>query len=107
MARKFSTYSHSVKDLKINVRFEAEVLNEQGLVVDDSFGLEFHEYFHSLEIAADATLESTAQTVYEHFEQKLNSDPANVYTNLMGDEYPRVKLIFVDVHGAYTATYGD
>lgn len=107
MARKFSTYSHSVKDLKINVRFEAEVLNEQGLVVDDSFGLEFHEYFHSLEIAADATLESTAQTVYDHFEQKLNSDPANVYTNLMGDEYPRVKLIFVEVQGAYTATYGD
>lgn len=107
MARKFSTYSHTLKDLKINVRFEAEVLNEQGLVLDNSFELEFHEYFHSLEIAADATLESTAQTVYDYFEQKLNSDPTNVYSNLMGDEYPRVRLINVDVQGAYTATYGD
>ena len=107
MARKFSTYSHTLKDLKINVRFEAEVLNEQGLVLDDSFGLEFHEYFHGLEVAADATLENTAQTVYDHFEQKLSSDPTNVYTNLMGDEYPRVRLINVDVQGAYTATYGD
>lgn len=107
MARKFSIYSHTVKNLKISAKFEAEVLNEQGLVVTDSFGLEFHEYFHSLEIAADATLENTAETVYEHFAQQLNSDPTNVYTNLMGDEYQRVKMISVEVVGDYTAIYGD
>ena len=107
MARKFSTLAHTVDRLNITVRFEAEQLNEQGLVLDDSFGLEFHEYFHGLEIAKDSTLEQTAQTVYDHFTDKLNSDPANVYANLIGDEYPRVRVIFVDVQGDYTATVGD
>ena len=107
MARKFSTLAHAVGNLNITVRFEAEQLNEQGLVLDDSFGLEFHEYFHSLEIADNTALEQTAQTVYDHFTLKLGSDPANMYANLIGDEYPRVRVIFVDVQGDYTATVGD
>ncbi len=107
MARKFSTYSRTVKDLTVHLRFEAEELNAQGLVLDDSFHLTMQEYFNTLDIAADTTLENTAQEIHSQIMLQLMQDPGNVYTNLMGDEYPRVKLIYVDVQGSYTATCGD
>lgn len=108
MARRYSIQKHKAKDLEIALRFEAEELTETGLVVDESLANEITEYFkNTFDPAADSSLEQAAQAVHDFFEKQLISDPTNVYKNLVGDEYPRVRIVSVDVTGSYTATYGD
>ena len=53
--------------------------------------------------------EAFAHQVYEHVEDWLKHLPDNKYKNMMGDEYPRVKLKSVECfeHAGNSATYGD
>jgi 6-pyruvoyltetrahydropterin/6-carboxytetrahydropterin synthase len=53
--------------------------------------------------------EAFAKMVYDYTEQWLEDQPNNVYKNLMGDEYPRVKLKSVECfeHSGNSAIYGD
>lgn len=108
MARRYSSHIYTVNDLKISLRFEAEELNEQHLVVDENLSAEITKYFQdTFSLSAEHSLEQTAQTIHGYVEHQLHADTTNVYKNLMGDEYPRVRIVSVDVTGTYTATYGD
>jgi 6-pyruvoyltetrahydropterin/6-carboxytetrahydropterin synthase len=53
--------------------------------------------------------EAFAHQVYAHVEDWLKHLPDNKYKNMMGDEYPRVKLKSVECfeHAGNSATYGD
>jgi hypothetical protein len=48
-----------------------------------------------------------AQMVYEHVAKWLYELPDNKYKNLLGDEYPRVKLVSAEVfeHAGNSAIY--
>ena len=110
MARRFSTKAYSINNLVFTLRFEADELNEQGMIVDYSSMTDVDEYFKkTFAEPSENSLEKSAQEVFEYVEDLLNQDPSNVYKNLMGDEYPRAKLLSVDVAQAdsYTATYGE
>lgn len=62
-----------------------------------------------LRVVPGVGCESFAQMVYEHVEKWLSAQPDNKYTNLMGDEYPRVRVKSVECfeHAGNSAIYGD
>lgn len=60
-----------------------------------------------LRIVPAVGCEAFAQMVYDYVSNWLNQDPTNRYTTLLGDEYPRVKLISCEVfeHSGNSAIY--
>jgi len=60
-----------------------------------------------LRIVKGVGCEMFAQMVYEHVAEWVIDNPSNRYKNLMGDEYPRVKLLSVEVfeHAGNSAIY--
>ena len=110
MARRLSAKLYKLNGLDVTLRFEAEELTEQGLVVDYSSMDEVDTYFkETFAEPSEHSLEKIAQAVYEFVEQWLAQEPTNTYKNLMGDEYPRIKILSVEATkvDSYTATYGD
>jgi hypothetical protein len=110
MARRLSAKAYKINDINITLRFEAEQLTEQGLVVDYTSMNEVDAYFKdAFAEPSEDSLEKIAQTVHEFVEQWLAQEPTNTYKNLMGDEYPRVKILSVEAakQDSYAATYGD
>ena len=110
MARRLSAKVYKISNLAFTLRFEAEELNEQGLVVDYSSMEEVDTYFkETFAEPIEDSLEKVAQAVYDFVEQWLAQEPTNTYKNLLGDEYPRVKILSVEAtkEDSYTATHGD
>ena len=60
-----------------------------------------------LRIVPAVGCEAFSQMVYEHVSEMLFNDPTNRYKNMLGDEYPRVKLLSVEVfeHSGNSAIY--
>ena len=58
-------------------------------------------------VTIDTIREMFAEIVYEHVSEWLYTQPANKYKNLMGDEYPRVRLVSAEVfeHAGNSAIY--
>lgn len=116
--------------------FEAEALDQHNWVQDFGGLDEIKQYLedqfdHKLAVAADdpeleklqalgdsvakvnvlaaVGCEAFAQQVYEFVEIWLEAQPDNKYENLMGDEYPRVRIKSVECfeHAGNSAIYGD
>lgn len=60
-----------------------------------------------LRVVPSVGCESFAKMVYEWTTEWLYKDPTNRYKNMLGDEYPRVKLVSVEVfeHSGNSAVY--
>lgn len=122
--------------LGFRLKFEADELDERNWVQDfgglDEIWTWLQENFdHTLAVAQDdpeleaiqtfaakaanvkvfdaVGCEAFAQLVYEYVEEWLANEPGNKYKNLMGDEYPRVKIHSVECfeHAGNSAIYGD
>ena len=61
----------------------------------------------NLKVVPAVGCERFAEMVYEHVSDWLMDNPNNRYKNMMGDEYPRVKLLSVEVfeHAGNSAIY--
>jgi 6-pyruvoyltetrahydropterin/6-carboxytetrahydropterin synthase len=60
-----------------------------------------------LRIVKGVGCEMFAEMVYDHVAQWLEDNPTNRYKNMLGDEYPRVRLLSVEVfeHAGNSAIY--
>jgi len=122
--------------LGFRLKFEADELDDKNWVQDFGGLDEIYQFLqenfdHTLAVAEDdpeldaiqtfaaktanvkkfeaVGCEAFAKFVYEFVEHWLHANPENKYKNLMGDEYPRVKLHSVEVfeHAGNSAIYGD
>jgi len=122
--------------LGFRIKFEADELDDKNWVQDFGGLDEVKEYLvkqfdHTLAVAQDdpeleklqalgsdvvdvrvmpaVGCEAFAKQVYDFVEEWLTTAPDSKYKNLMGDEYPRVKVHSVECfeHAGNSATYGD
>ena len=98
MARQFSVKTFNIAGSNVKLKFESEQLHTDGTILAD-FVLEeaIRVLTETLNTVKDSLPETITEAVFTSVGHLLHSDPSNVYTNLLGDEYQRTKLISVEL----------
>jgi hypothetical protein len=98
MARRFSVKVFNIAGLNVRLKFESEQLHEDGTILADTVLEEtVKKLTETLTANKDLLPEVITETAFTEIGRMLVADPANVYTNLLGDEYQRTKLISMEL----------
>ena len=98
MARRFSIKAFNIANYHVKLKFESEQLHEDGTVLADNIVEEVTKTLTaSLDKNKDALPETITESVYNDVGHMLADDPTNVYANMLGDEYPRTRLVSVEL----------
>ncbi len=98
MARRYSIKAFKIADVNMKLKFDSEQLTEDGVILTADLFEETTKVLNELlPTLKDQLPEAITETVFTSVSRLLGSDPTNVYANLLGDEYPRTKLVSVEV----------
>ena len=98
MARRFTVRTFELDGFDVRLKFESEQLNEDGSIITPELLPEIYEIMQATFADCTGELpEAVSEKVHTAIHKKLCLDKANVYSNLMGHEYQRTKLVSVEL----------